>query len=422
MSLLLLARARARSRPLAQVDVFDYDVATGAVSNRRPAVPGFTWAGTGFPDGNCIDGADRLWIARFNGGCAGLYDPAKGGAKICEAKVPAGAGVQVTSVAISGATGDLYLTPAREGFGDAEAAKYPLAGSLFVVKRAALEAAAAAAPSLAREPPSPGFKYVAGGAQRLQGKVIVVTGSSKGIGKGVAIRLAREGAKVVINYRSDPEGAKKAAAECEAFSGAGNAIAIHADLGKKADCEMLIEKSAEHFGTLDVLVNNAGMEVMADFWEVTERDYDRVLDVNLKGPFFTTQAFVKKLQAYEKTGSIVNMSSVHEDLPFPGFSPYCCSKGGMKMMTRNLSIELAPLGITINNIAPGAIETPINAAMLKQPEKLAELLGNIPLKRLGQPGDIGSCVVYLASDEASYVTGTTIVVDGGLTWNYVEKH
>ena len=173
MSLLLLARARARSRPLAQVDVFDYDVATGAVSNRRPAVPGFTWEGTGFPDGNCIDGADRLWIARFNGGCAGLYDPAKGGAKICEAKVPAGAGVQVTSVAISGATGDLYLTTAREGFGDAEAAKYPLAGSLFVVKRAALEAAAAAAPSLAREPPSPGFKYVAGGAQRLQGLSLI---------------------------------------------------------------------------------------------------------------------------------------------------------------------------------------------------------------------------------------------------------
>ena len=116
------------------------------------------------------------------------------------------------------------------------------------------------------------------------------------------------------------------------------------------------------------------------------------------------------------------MSSVHEDLPFPGFAPYCCSKGGMKMMTRNLSIELAPLGITINNIAPGAIETPINAAMLQVPEKLNELLGNIPLKRLGQPGDIGSCVVYLASDEASYVTGTTIVIDGGLTWNYVEKH
>merc|ERR550537_1699308 len=110
------------------------------------------------------------------------------------------------------------------------------------------------------------------------------------------------------------------------------------------------------------------------------------MNVNLRGPFFCSQAVVKKWKAEGKKGSIVNMSSVHEDLPFPGFAPYCVSKGGMKMMTRNLAIELAPLGITINNIAPGAIETPINAAMLKQPEKLAELLGNIPAKRLGQPG------------------------------------
>jgi len=259
------------------------------------------------------------------------------------------------------------------------------------------------------------------GGSRVKGKVCVVTGSSKGIGKGVAIRLAQEGAKVVINYRSDPAGAEATAKECEKLSGQ-PAIAVHANLGKVEDCKKLIEKAAEHYGTLDVLVNNAGYEVNADFWDVTEKDYDGVLDVNLKGPFFTTQFFVQKLRSWKKKGTIVNMSSVHEDVPFPGFAPYCCSKGGMKMMTRNLMVELAPLGITINNVAPGAIATPINQAVLDDPEKKAELMSKIPLKRLGIPEDIASCVLYLASDEASYVTGTTVFVDGGLTWFYEEKH
>merc|ERR1719191_2210826 len=146
------------------------------------------------------------------------------------------------------------------------------------------------------------------------------------------------------------------------------------------------------------------------------------MNVNLKGPFFLSQHFVRQLRASGSRGTIVNMSSVHEDLPFPGFTPYCISKGGMKMMTRNLSIELAPLGININNIAPGAIETPINASVLKEPEKLKELLEKIPLCRLGKPEDVSLCAVYLASDESTYVTGTTIVVDGGLTWMYIEQH
>jgi len=257
---------------------------------------------------------------------------------------------------------------------------------------------------------------------RLAGKCCLVTGSSKGIGKAIALRFVKEGAKVIINYRSDPDGAKKAVVEAEAIGGAGCAKAVHGDVGTVEACEALVKACIDAYGKIDTLVNNAGVEYYAEFVDVTEKDYDKVLNVNLKGPFFAAQAFVRYCKTNSIKGTIVNISSVHEDLPFPGFCPYCVSKGGMKMMTRNLSIELAPLGITINNIAPGAIETPINASLLRQPTKLAELLDKIPLARLGQPSDVASAAVYLASEEASYVTGSSIVVDGGLTWNYVEKH
>jgi glucose 1-dehydrogenase len=130
---------------------------------------------------------------------------------------------------------------------------------------------------------------------------------------------------------------------------------------------------------------------------------------------------VKHLQSRKAPGKIINISSVHEDLPFPHFTAYCASKGGLKMMTRNLSIELAPFGITINNIAPGAIETPINTALLNDPAKLGALLSNIPLNRLGKPNDVSSAVAFLASSDADYITGTTLVIDGGLTWNYSEQ-
>jgi glucose 1-dehydrogenase len=254
---------------------------------------------------------------------------------------------------------------------------------------------------------------------KLEGKVALVTGSSQGIGAAIALRLAQEGADVVINYRSHPETAEAVKQQVEAVGR--RSVAIAADIGSIDSINQLIAGSVAALGQIDLLVNNAGVEKNASFWEVTEHDYDFVLNTNLKGAFFVTQAFVKHLQSRKAPGKIINISSVHEDLPFPHFTAYCMSKGGLKMMTRNLSIELAPFGITINNIAPGAIETPINTALLNDPEKLKALLENIPLNRLGKPNDVSSAVAFLASSDADYITGTTLVVDGGLTWNYSEQ-
>jgi len=254
---------------------------------------------------------------------------------------------------------------------------------------------------------------------RLEDKVALVTGSSQGIGQGVAVRLAQEGAKVVINYHSHPEGAQETLAQVRAAGSDG--ITIQADLGQTSEIDALIQQSLSKFGRIDILVNNAGLEKPAPFWEVQESDYDLVLHVNLKGVFFTTQAFVKQLMARNAPGRIVNMSSVHEELPFPHFASYCASKGGLKMLCRNLAIELAPYNITVNNVAPGAIETPINTSLLHDKAKLAALLANIPLRRLGKPADVAGAVVFLASPDADYITGTTLFVDGGLLWNYEEQ-
>jgi glucose 1-dehydrogenase len=254
---------------------------------------------------------------------------------------------------------------------------------------------------------------------KLAGKVALVTGSSKGIGRGIATRFAQEGADVVINYNRTPGGAREVLREVEAAGRRG--LLVQADLGNVNEIQKLINTAVEHFGRLDILVNNAGVETHAPFWEVKEEDYDRVLNTNLKGVFFTTQAMIRHLMQTKRQGKIVNVSSVHEEIPFPNFAAYCASKGGLKMLTRNLAVELGPLGITINSIAPGAIETPINTNLLNDPKKLNSLLGQIPLARLGKPKDVASVAVFLASDDADYVTGSTYFVDGGLTWFYQEQ-
>jgi glucose 1-dehydrogenase len=254
---------------------------------------------------------------------------------------------------------------------------------------------------------------------KLAGKVALVTGSSGGIGQAIAIRLAEEGADIVIDYRSHPDGAAETKAKVEATGRKGHVV--QADLGNIADVRKLVDEGIQQFCKLDILVNNAGLEKNADFWDVTEADYDSVINVNLKGVFFATQAIVQHLKETNRPGKIVNISSVHEELPFPHFTSYCVSKGGVKMMMRNLAVELGPLGITINNVAPGAIETPINTKLLNNPEQLNAVLKNIPLGRLGKPEDVAALVSFLASPDADYITGSTFYVDGGLLWNYQEQ-
>ena len=256
-------------------------------------------------------------------------------------------------------------------------------------------------------------------AGRLQGKVAVVTGSGSGIGQAIAERLAQEGANCVVDYREHVDQAQATADKINA-TGA-KAVMVKADITSLADGANLIEQAWQQLGSCDILVNNAGIEKGADFWEVTEADYDAVMDVNLKGAFFVTQAFVRKLRDAKKPGRIINISSVHEDMVFPHFSTYCVSKGGIRMLMRDLAVELGPLGITVNNIAPGAIATPINAKMMADPKELDPLLRNIPLGRLGKPEEVAAVAAFLASDDGAYVTGSTYFVDGGLIRNYHEQ-
>lgn len=254
---------------------------------------------------------------------------------------------------------------------------------------------------------------------KLKEKVAVVTGGSGGIGRALCERLAQEGAKIIINYRSSIEEAKETQQKIEQIGS--EALIVQADLSKVKQINHLVQKAIDHFGKIDILVNNAGLEKRADFWDVTESDYDLVMNVNLKAVFFATQAVVKHFRETNNQGRIINISSVHEELPFPHFTSYCASKGGVKMITRNLAVELGKLGITINNVAPGAISTPINHDLLNDPEQLKKVTQNIPLGRLGEPEDVSGIVAFLASDEAKYVTGSTFFVDGGLLWNYQEQ-
>jgi glucose 1-dehydrogenase len=254
---------------------------------------------------------------------------------------------------------------------------------------------------------------------RLTGKTALVTGSTQGIGAACALRLATEGAHVALNGRHRDERTDKLLADIAAIGG--TATFIEADVGSAQGAIALVGQAVLTLGRLDILVNNAGMERNASFWDVTEEDYDAVMDVNLKGVFFGTQAFVRHCRATGRPGAVVNMSSVHEEIAFPHFAAYCASKGALRMLTRNLATELAPLGIRINNVAPGAIATPINAKLMADKAQLAKVTANIPMQRMGTPEEVAAVVAFLASDEAAYVSGSTYAVDGGLTYSYTEQ-
>jgi glucose 1-dehydrogenase len=254
---------------------------------------------------------------------------------------------------------------------------------------------------------------------RLADKVAIVTGSGSGIGQAIAIRFASEGATVVVDYRNHLDQAQETKSKAEAAGG--KAILVHADVSILADTQNLVDQAYQQLGRCDILVNNAGIEIESPFWDVTEKDYDAVLNVNLKGAFFLTQAFVRRLRDAKLPGRVINISSVHEDMVFPNFSTYCVSKGGMRMLMRDLAVELGPLGITINNIAPGAIATPINAKMMQKQDQLNALVKNIPIGRMGTPEDVAGLALFLASDDAAYCTGSTFIIDGGLIRNYHEQ-
>lgn len=248
---------------------------------------------------------------------------------------------------------------------------------------------------------------------RLQDKVALVTGASSGIGKAIATRFVAEGARVVINHRPTPQDVE--AADALAGQLGAGAIAVAADVSRREDVQRMLDIAIAHFGRLDIAVNNAGIEIKQPFLEVGDEDWQRVVAVNLYGGFVVSQLAARQMVQQGQGGKLIFISSVHEDIPFPGYAAYCASKGGVRMLMRNLALELAPYGISANSIAPGAIATPINQAVLDDPVALRNAISEIPVGRFGRPEEVASVAVFLASDEANYVTGSSYFVDGGLT-------
>ncbi|HEY4329781.1 MAG TPA: glucose 1-dehydrogenase [Phycisphaerae bacterium] len=248
---------------------------------------------------------------------------------------------------------------------------------------------------------------------RLKDKVAIITGANSGIGKGIAERFAAEGAHVAVNCLPGAQREAEAWSQVKAYPV--ESIVVPGDVSKRADVEKMVQDTVAKFGRLDIAVSNAGIEVKKAFVDVTDDEYNKVINVNQYGAFLLSQIAARQMIAQKGPGKLVFISSVHEDIPFPGFTPYCISKGGVRMLMRNIAMELAPYKINVNNIAPGAIATPINQSVLDNPQALKDALTEIPWGRFGTPAEVAAVAVFLASDDSEYVTGSTYYVDGGLT-------
>jgi glucose 1-dehydrogenase len=248
----------------------------------------------------------------------------------------------------------------------------------------------------------------------LQGQKAIVTGASSGIGTATAERLGREGASVCVNYYSETERAAAEQVVAAIEQGGSKALAVQADVTNEEDVRRMVAQAGRELGGLDLLVNNAGIEKQVPLLEMPLDDWNAVIGTNLTGSFLCLRE-AGKLMAAGGGGVIVNISSVHEFIPWPGFAHYCASKGGMKLLMETAARELAGSGIRVLNIAPGAIVTPINKSVLDDPEARHAVEEEIPLGRMGKPNEIAAAVAWLASSEASYLTGTTLVVDGGMS-------
>lgn len=254
----------------------------------------------------------------------------------------------------------------------------------------------------------------------LAGQTALVTGGSSGIGAAVAIALAEAGAHVVVNYARSAQGAEEVVAKIQASGG--KAIAVQADVSQEEQVLQLFQQTLDAYGTVDILVNNAGIQKDRAFTEMTLEDWNRVIGINLTGQFLcareAAKEFIRRGVVPERScaaGKIICMSSVHEIIPWAGHVNYAASKGGIKLMMQSMAQELASHKIRVNSIAPGAIKTPINRDAWDTPDAEAKLLELIPYQRVGNPADIGKAAVWMASDAADYVTGTTLIVDGGMT-------
>ena len=250
----------------------------------------------------------------------------------------------------------------------------------------------------------------------LKGKVALVTGAGSGIGQAIAVRFAQEGAHIAINtHPGGTHTGAEAVGPIAQFDP--DALAIPANVDNRAEVESMIQEIVKNFGRLDICVNNAGIEIKKTFLDITDDEWNKVLSVNLYGSFLVSQIAARQMVKQGDGGKLIFVSSIHEDVPFPQYAPYCASKGGVRMLMRNLAMELAEHKINVNNIAPGAIATPINQKVLDDPEELKKAIGPIPLARFGKPEEVAALALFLAGSESEYVTGSTYYMDGGLTQN-----